>query len=115
MKLTIEENNLKIELKGFEIFLSLKKRFIIPLSNIVSVKTESPAKNWFDGMKITGAHLPGLIKSGSFSTKRGREYWNYTRGKGYLTLELKDEKFANIVLGLNDNMYWADMIRARIR
>ena len=45
-------------------------------------------------------------------TKRGREFWYVTTNRGFLTIELKNDNYKRIVLGLNDNQYWADQIES---
>lgn len=109
MKLTIDSEKLRIKLEGLERVLALKGGLEIPLKHIVRADTETPESGWTD-LRIPGTSLPGVIKAGTYYTRRGKEFWYVTRGKKYLILELENEDYRRIVLGLNDNKYWAEII-----
>jgi hypothetical protein len=50
--------------------------------------------------------LPGVIKTGTYYTDQGKEFWYVTQDRNYLILELKDEPYKRIILTLNNNESW---------
>lgn len=109
MKLNIEKNFLKIELEWWEKILAFHGSFEIPLSHIVSVGTALPPTTWKE-FKCPGSYMPGIIKSGTYYTGRGKEFWCVTRGKSVLQIELNGEGFARMILEVADNSFWKNQI-----
>ena len=87
--------------------------FKIPLENIVSASDKELKNFWLKGIRF-GANT-GLYKTGTFFTKEGKEYWNYWRGKPFLTIELKDHSYKRIILGVDNNKYLTDIINEKIK
>ncbi len=107
-----DQGTLTIELSVPERLLAvrLKRDITIPLRSIVAVSTERPESSALD-LRLPGTAVPGLIKAGTYYSRRGREFWYATRKTTYLVLELKDERFRRIVLTVDDNEAWADQLR----
>lgn len=59
---------------------------------------------------MPGTYFPGLIKAGTYYTRNGKEFWYVIRGKNYLTIELENESYKRIVLGLDENQEWVGKI-----
>ena len=111
MKLSISKNKLKINFKLKEKILSLKGIIEIPLKNIKKVHTEPPKLGL--AMRV-GTHFPGLIRAGTFYTRRGKEFWYFTRGKKFLVIELKNDAYKRIILGLEKNRFWKKEIDEKL-
>ena len=109
MRLSIVKNNLCIGFSLSKKILAVKGSFKIPLKNIKSVTTEKPKPTWKE-VKAPGTLIPGLIKAGTYYTDTGKQFWYVTKGKGILNLELKNESYKRIVLGLDNNVKWAKKI-----
>ena len=119
MKISFQNDKLKIELKLWEKIFSVKTSDIeIALKSIKCVSTEKPKFTW-KWLRCPGTFLPGVIAAGTYYAKREdkweKEFWCLTRGRKLLVLELKDEKYTRIILGVNDNNYWKMMIDGMIR
>jgi hypothetical protein len=99
MKLHLEDSTLHIELSVSEKVLSLRGSFAIPWSHITEVKAAEPESNWWD-IRAPGTFLPGVIKAGTYYTRRVKEFWYYPKGKKPLVLELKDENYKRVIRGL---------------
>jgi hypothetical protein len=112
MKLSIIDNQkLQIEWAYYEqIFaLNFHKHYIIPLTDIESVSTDKPVNIWLE-IRHPGIIFPGLIKAGTFSSSRGKEFWYITNEQDYLILELKNQPFKRVIITINDNLIWAERI-----
>ena len=109
MRLSISNKQLRISFSITKKILSMKGSFKIPLKNIKQITTEMPKPTWKE-IKAPGTSIPGLIKAGTFYTDRGKEFWYVTKGKGILNIELKNESYKRLVLGLDNNVHWAKKI-----
>jgi hypothetical protein len=111
MKLKIDNDRLTIELEWYEQLwaVSFDRQLSIPVNHINRVTTEEPESNWSE-IRAPGTFVPGLIKAGTYYTKRGKEFWYVTADKDYLTIELHDEPFRRIVLTLPNSQSWCEQI-----
>jgi hypothetical protein len=109
MKISIIKEEVRINFSIAKKILTVKGSFKIPLKHIVRVTTLKPKPTWKE-IKAPGTHIPGLIKAGTFYTDKGKEFWFVTKGKGILNLELKNESYKRIILGLDTNVKWAKKI-----
>jgi hypothetical protein len=116
MNLSIIGDKLQIELEWFEQLWAFyfDKIIEIPLAHIIRVTTEEPASNWAE-IRAPGTFLPGVIKAGTYYTKRGKEFWYVTSDKHYLTLELDHESYRRIILTLDQNEAWLERIEQQIQ
>jgi hypothetical protein len=111
MKLHLEDHRLTIELEWYEQLwaVTLDRQMHIPLERIDRVTTAEPQSDWAE-IRAPGTFLPGVIKAGTYYTKRGKEFWYVTADKDYLTLELHDEPYRRIVITIPDNIAWGERI-----
>ncbi|MBW4648534.1 MAG: hypothetical protein KME06_07515 [Kastovskya adunca ATA6-11-RM4] len=111
MKLTIENEILKIEWEEIEQFwaFNFTNPFKIPLAHILNITTDEPPSSWQE-IRAPGTFLPGIIKAGTYYTPRGREFWYVVKDRDYLVLELQEEPFKKIVLTLEGNQSWKNRI-----
>jgi len=114
VKLNIEENKLQIKLNPLEIVLSLRGSLRVPLDHITQVSTKRPEREWKQ-IRAPGAHIPFLLKAGTYHGGRGKEFWQTTLGKPFLTIELRDWDYNRIVLTLGDNKAWEDRINQAVQ
>jgi len=87
--------------------------FTISVSHITEVKAAEPETSWRD-LRAPGTFFPGIIKAGTYYTKRGKEFWYYKKGKKPLVLELRNESYKRIILGLDDAPAWQQEIQEQI-
>lgn len=111
MQLSITGNQLSIDLEWYEQLwaFTLNKTISIPLAHIETVTGIEPQSNWAE-IRAPGTFLPGIIKAGTYYTRRGKEFWYVTKDKDYLTLELIEEPYNRIILTLDNSQTWIDRI-----
>ena len=113
MELRIKNSALHIELNTSEKILTLHGSFVLPWSHITEVKATEPESKWWD-IRAPGTFLPGVIKAGTHYTKRGKEFWCYKKGKKPLVLELRNESYKRVILGLDDAAAWQEELQGRV-
>jgi hypothetical protein len=80
----------------------------IPLSHITSVETDySRTPN---GIRLPGSYIPYLVAAGTYYTRKGREFWCVIKRKNILRIELNNEFYARLVLGIDDNLTWKEKL-----
>ncbi len=116
MQLTLTADCLRIDLEGWERLWAFHQPpyLELPLSQITETRLGEPASDWRQ-LRAPGAFLPGVIKSGTYYTPRGREFWYATRRGGeFLTLVLSGGDYAQVVLTLPDAADWQARIQQAI-
>jgi hypothetical protein len=111
MKLYLESDRLTIELEWYEQFwaVTLEQQLHIPLTNIDRVSTTEPQTTWME-VRAPGTFVPGVIKAGTYYQKGSKKFWYVTSDKNYLTLELHNESYRQIVITIPDNVAWEERI-----
>ena len=113
MRLILEKNVLKINLGCWEKLLACHGSFEIPLYHIETVSENLPQYTW-KTIRCPGTVLPWVISAGTFYTKRkqwDKEFFYWTRGKKFLVIELKNESFKRVVLGVEKPGFWIQEIK----
>ena len=108
MNINIVQQNLQIEFTVKEQFLAVRfnKLWEIPLSHIQQVTTTAPQTTWKE-LRSPGTSLPGLVRAGTYYSKRGKEFWLVNQRKdNYLTIELQDENYRRIIITVENNEFW---------
>ena len=102
--ISIENDKLIIVLSGMDKLWALKSRLEIPVGNISSVRTdpEITAKQGHTGLKITGARLGERMIAGSFSQHGDSVFWDVHNPDNAIVIELHDEKYAELILEVED-------------
>jgi len=111
MQLSINHDRLRIDLNAWERILAFffNQTLEIPLNHIHQATVEKPETDWKE-VRLPGTFLPGVIKSGTYYTSRGREFWVVNRDGDCLTLELENEFYKKIVLTIEQSQVWRDRI-----
>ncbi len=109
MKLQIANGILEIKFNTTEKILSIHGSMQIPLSHIAQVTGMLLEPTW-KAIRMPGTNIPGIIKSGTYYTNRGKEFWYLTRGNEVLRLELKDESYNRVILGIKDSSFWTSRL-----
>ncbi|CUR52216.1 conserved protein of unknown function [Nitrosotalea devaniterrae] len=109
MKLAIADNALEIKFSTTEKILAIHGSMKIPISHIVQATGMLLEPTW-KSIRMPGTNLPGIIKAGTYYTNRGKEFWYLTRGSEVLRLELKDESYDRIILGIKDSSFWTSRL-----
>jgi hypothetical protein len=116
MHLTLASDRLCIDLDGWEKVWAFHwpPRLEVPLSQIQAVRLGMPPSDWRE-LRAPGTFLPGVIKAGTYYTRRGREFWYVTKQGGeFLTLVLAGGDYAQVVLTLPDAADWQTRIEQAI-
>ncbi len=113
MKLEIHKKELKISLSFWESVWSIKRSLVVRLDQITEVNGNKPKWGWLV-LRLPGTFVPGVIRAGSYWTKRGWEFWYAVRKRPFVTLELRDHHYKRIILTTRDADKWMKQINAAV-
>jgi hypothetical protein len=113
VKLDIEGDYLRVRLNPLEKILGFRRSFRLPSQNIASAFTDRPPWNLAQ-VRSPGAHLPFLLKAGTYYGGRRKEFWFATAFRPFLTIELRDWDYDRIVITTGENTAWARRINQMV-
>jgi hypothetical protein len=108
----IEGQNLKVTISGWDAIWALKRGLTIPLNHVVGASVQ-PVSNKL-GFKVAGTGIPGGLKAGWFRAKGENEFWLAHKRTEALEITLRDEKYARLMLQVEDPQATAETINAFI-
>ena len=85
----------------------------IPLAHIEGVGTERVKTHWSE-RRIPGSFIPGLLKAGTYRRSGRKDFWCVARSQPLLRLDLRNEYFNSLNLGMEDSQHWASQLATRI-
>jgi hypothetical protein len=114
----IEDDNIVIEMIGIDKVLSLKSRIDIPAKHILSASQNiEESKKWLGikGMKkILGSNIPGIISDGTFYD-HGRFFLDVHNPENTISIILKDEKYKEIIVEVENPQETLELINKKIQ
>ncbi|MDN5980023.1 hypothetical protein [Bifidobacterium mongoliense] len=105
--------NLEIEPLGVDKVWSLTGKLIVPMEHVVGATEDPGILDDVKGLRAPGLHIPGKW-AGTFTNRGERVFWNVTRPERPVVIQLKDERYSRLVLGVEDPHALVDLINAAI-
>ena len=100
--LELTEKELVVHLRTWEAVLSLHGSIRIPLANVRGATADEGYRGRELGLRAPGTGVPGLLYAGTFYKNGDRQFVFIARGTHPVVIELANEKFKRIVLGVKD-------------
>ena len=101
-ELFVSEKKLVVEIRGWDKLWTLKSRLEIPLEHVRSVHVDPEIARQPKGLRTLGTHVPGVITAGTFRKAGERVFWNVRHPEKVIVVELRDERYARLVLEVAD-------------
>ena len=109
---SIENDEVVLEIHGVDEILSIKRSMHIPLKNIISVSADVVSWGVFQSMKIAGTDLPGHVKDGRFYIPHeGLIFFEMHHPDKCITINLDHERYKKVIFEVEDKESAATMIR----
>ncbi len=110
----LTEKTLIVHVRGMDRLWALKSRLEIPLSHVVGAEVDPEiAREWHKGIRAGGTHMPGVITAGTFYQEGERVFWDVHDPKKTLVIQLRDERYARLVIEVEDPLATAAAIQGR--
>ncbi|MBF6439027.1 hypothetical protein [Nocardia cyriacigeorgica] len=109
-KIAIRERTLVVEMEGLSKLWALKSRLEIPLANVRGATVDPGVVKESKGIRAPGTYLPGVITAGTFYTGGERVFWDVRDASRAVVIELRDERYARLIIQVDDPRATVDLI-----
>ncbi|MEV0535554.1 hypothetical protein [Kitasatospora sp. NPDC050463] len=99
---SIDGDNLIVEIEGLDKLWALKSRLVIPLANVRGATADPGISREAKGLRAPGTHFPGVITAGTFHIDGERVFWDVHDATKAVVIELADERYARLVVEVSD-------------
>lgn len=89
--ISIDGNNLTVEVQGADKLWTLNSRLTIPLKHVRGATADPGMANEPKGFRGPGTHLPGVIVAGTFHQDGQRIFWDVHDQSRAVVIELQDD------------------------
>jgi hypothetical protein len=113
--LLIYADKLVLDVRGADKLWALKSSLEIPLQHVVSVRADPEiAKGWYHGIRFPGSNIPGVLTAGTFYQDGKRVFWDVHHPENTIVIELKDERYNELIVEVTDPKAAMRLIKARL-
>ena len=98
----IDGGDLIVVIEGLDKLWSFKGSLTIPLANVRGATADPGIATDPKGVRAPGSHVPGVITAGTFHQDGEKVFWNVRDPSKSVVVELADERYARLVLQVDD-------------
>ncbi|MDQ0813224.1 hypothetical protein QFZ63_004938 [Streptomyces sp. B3I7] len=98
----IDGDDLVVMIEGLDKLWSFKSSLTIPLANVRGATADPGIATEPKGLRAPGSHLPGVITAGTFHQDGEKVFWDVRDPSKAIVVELADERYARLVLQVDD-------------
>ncbi len=92
-----------VRVRGMDKIWALKSRLEVPLTHVVGAEVDpEAARQWWKGFRIGGTYVPGVITAGHFYGGGEWTFWDVHDPEKAVVIRLKDERYARLVIEVED-------------
>jgi hypothetical protein len=100
---SIDGDKIVFEVEGWDKMWALRSRLAIPLSHIKGARIDGDAtKGCWEGVKIGGAQIPGVITAGTFYTQGRLVFYDAHKSEQTVVVDLDHENYDALILQVRD-------------
>ena len=112
---SIEADALRVTFRGIHRLWTLRRRLTVPLAHIVDARRDPSLASSSPGWRLLGAELPGVVAAGRFVKDGERAFWDVVDPAKAVVIELRGERYARLVLEVDDPEKTVDSVRRALR
>lgn len=114
-EIEISATSLVVHITGADKFFAMKSRLEVPLEHVASVSASVPdARDVWHGLRVAGTNLPGVVTAGRFVEHGEWAFWDVHDPDQAIEIRLHDERYARLVIGVDNPEATAQAIAAMI-
>ena len=98
---TIQDDRLVVVPQGLDKLWSFRRRIDVPLGHVAGATFDPGANAEPKGLRSPGAHWPGRT-SGTYRGDGEAAFWNVDRPGRTVVVELREERYARLVLSVEE-------------
>jgi hypothetical protein len=113
--LSISGGTLLVNVRGADKLWAFKSSLEIPLQHVAGIRADPRiAQRWWRGWRIPGTSIPGVITAGTFYQDGKRVFWDVHRPDNTVVIELRDERYNQLVVEVADPNAAVALIQAAL-
>lgn len=112
--LELTPGELIVHMNTWETIAALQKTIRVPLANVRGATDDPGFSSASLGLRMPGTALPGVIYAGTFIKGGDRQFAYMTRWTKPVVIELANERWARIILGVADPRSAAASVNAAL-
>jgi hypothetical protein len=113
--LSVADGKLTLHVRGADQLWALKSSLEIPLQHVAEVRADPAiAHGWWHGIRMPGTNIPGVLTAGTFYQHGKRIFWDVHNPDNTLVLELRDERYNELIVEVADPQSAVELIRAAL-
>jgi len=102
-RIELHGDKLVVHVTGADRIFAFRSELEIPLEHVAAVaRDEDEARTWHHGVRAPGTNLPGVITAGTFHEHGERVFWDVHHPERAIALSLRDERYARLVVEVDD-------------
>ena len=112
----LTEDTLIVHVRGMDRIFALKSRLEIPLSHVLGAEVDPDLGHpeWWKSLRLTATQIPWVVTAGTFYQEGERVFWDVHDPKKVVVIRLSDERYARLVIGVDDPPATAAAIQGAI-
>jgi hypothetical protein len=112
----LTEDALIIHVRGLDRIFALKSRLEVPLSHVLGAEVDPDLRhpNPLKSLRLTATQIPWVVTAGTFYQDGERVFWDVHDPEKVVVIQLKDERYARLVIGVEDPPATASAIERAI-
>src|SRR5215218_2737473 len=112
----LTQDTLVVHVRGMDRLFALTSRLEIPLSHVLGaeVDPEFAPPAWWKSLRLTATQIPWIVTAGTFYQEGERVFWDVHDPEKVVVIGLKDERYARLVIGVDDPPATAAAIQGAI-
>jgi len=100
---TLQGPDVLFNVKGLHKLWAFKSQLQIPRSHIKSARQDAAGlHDWWQGWRLPGTHVPGLITAGTFFKDGRRIFWDVHNVDQAIIIELEHDDYNQLVIEVAD-------------
>ena len=113
--ISIDGSTLILEIEGLDKLWSLRSRLEVPLVNVTAIRADPTATHgWFDGLRLAGSYIPGLLTAGTFYERDGLVFWDVHNPANAIAIDLAHERYRRLIVEVADPAATVRQVQARL-
>ncbi len=114
-RIELTDQELIVHLGFWEALAACRRSIRVPLAHVRGA-TDDEGYSWSDmGTRAPGTHLPGVLAAGTFYKKGDKQFVYLGRNSHPVVIELSDESWTRIVVGVPDARGTAALINSALK
>ncbi len=93
----IQDNNYVFHMKGLHKIWALRSKITVPKNDVVKAYQDQEELHKFCGFRV-GTYVPFVIIAGTYYLKGKKNFWDMTREKNTIIVELKNHYYNKLYI-----------------